>query len=113
MNFRHLAATLALFAAANGSAHAQQTPRALPAVQAVQIVLACQSPQRLPTQAQVGEWTGQHNFGQVYATRTRLVADIQRACRRPGIEQVQLVLVPHGMQTPGLREMTRVAVASN
>lgn len=105
MNLRHLAAALVLFSATLGNAQAQQAPRALPPVQAVQVVVECQSPQRLPTQAQVGDWTGQHNFSQVYATRTRLVADIHRACRRPGIEQVQLVLAPRGM--------AGVAVASN
>ena len=63
----------------------------LPQVQAVQYVFDCTAPRALPSQREVGEWTGQHNFAQVYETRQKLMAEVARACNRAGIEQVQLV----------------------
>lgn len=63
----------------------------LPQVQAVQYVFDCTAPRALPTQREVGEWTGQNNFAQVYETRQKLMAEVTRACNRAGIEQVQLV----------------------
>jgi hypothetical protein len=38
-------------------------------------------PPRLPTQRQVGEWTGLHDFGRISAARERPVAGIGRAGR--------------------------------
>jgi hypothetical protein len=72
---------------------AEQPTTSLPAVtaEAVLYVADCQD-RALPTQRQVGEWTGQHNFSQVYATRQRLMAEIGRACQRAGAEQVHVVM---------------------
>lgn len=61
----------------------------------------------LPSQREVGEWTGQHNFSQVYASRQRLMAEIGRACRQDGIEQV--LVVSRTSSAP--RELRLVAVA--
>jgi hypothetical protein len=111
MNRRAIPSVLVLLAAAQG-AGAQQPPRALPPVRAVDYVVECQAPRRLPTQAQVGEWTGQRNFSQVYATRERLMGDLARACRRPGIEQVRLVLAPAARPAADPRAPARIAVAA-
>jgi hypothetical protein len=48
----------------------------------------------LPSQREVGEALGQHNFSQVYDSRARLMGEVGRACQRPGIERVDLVLQP-------------------
>lgn len=76
-----------------GAAFAQE-PSTLPAVtaRAVLQVIDCEN-RVLPSQREVGEWTGQHNFSQVYATRQRLMGDVARACHKPGIGQVLLVQV--------------------
>lgn len=65
--------------------------QSLPQVQAVQYVFDCSGPRTLPSQREVGEWTGQHNFAQVYETRQKLMAEVARACHGDGIERVQLV----------------------
>ena len=54
---------------------------------AVGIVIDCARP-ALPSQQDVGELLGQHNFSQVYATRGRLMAEARRACRRNGTAKV-------------------------
>lgn len=51
----------------------------------------CAQP-RLPSQYETGRWLGQANAGQAYASRQRLMAEIQRACRKPGIRTVVLQL---------------------
>lgn len=81
--------------------------QSLPQVQAVQYVFDCQGPRALPSQREVGEWTGQHNFAQVYETRQKLMAEVARACRRRGIEQVQIV----SNAGPAYAEAQRVAIA--
>lgn len=63
----------------------------LPPVRAGALFVADCAHPALPSQRQVGEWTGLHNFGQVYAAREQLMGDISRACRRPGAGHVQLV----------------------
>ena len=45
----------------------------------------------LPSQAAVAALTGQHNFTQVYATRTRLMVQVRQACRQTGTATVRLV----------------------
>jgi len=55
------------------------------------IDLDCQSLHR-PTQREVSEWTGQHNFSQVYETRTRLMGQFIQACKRSGGAPVKVVL---------------------
>lgn len=65
--------------------------RSLPQVQAIQYVFECAAPRALPSQRQVGEWAGQHNFAQVYETRQKLMAEVARACNKAGIERVNLV----------------------
>lgn len=85
----HAMTTIAslLLLAISATAAAQQT---LPPVQATQFVVDCER-MAMPSQRQVGEWTGLQNFGQVYHARLQLVARIGHACRRPGIDRVQVV----------------------
>ncbi len=84
-------AIAALLAACAAPACAQDDGLpSLPAVEATGFVAACTHPS-LPRQQQVGDWTGQHDPGQAYATRVRLMADIRRACRRPGVAGVQVL----------------------
>lgn len=89
MNTKIIIAITCLLVCAAVSA---QEPATLPAVQAQGVlhVFGCGA-RALPSQRQVGEWTGQHNFSQVYDTRQRLMADIGRACQRDGVDQVRLV----------------------
>jgi hypothetical protein len=97
-----IAAVLATVAA---PAFAQDS---LPPIQVAPYVANCERPS-LPTQRQVGEWTGLQNFGQVYAARERLMADIGRACQRPGVDRVKVVIEDgQGREDAG----RRVAVAS-
>lgn len=82
-----------LLAASAMPAIAQESPRTLSAVEVrggVLYVTEC-SHRALPSQREVGEWTGQHNFSQVYDARERLMSDIGRECRRPGISRVQVI----------------------
>ena len=86
-----LSGAVVLAALAAPVAARDATP-SLPAVEAdrVHYVVDCQH-RSLPSQREVGEWTGQHNFSQVYDTRERLMGEIGRACQRHGIDQVRLV----------------------
>lgn len=54
------------------------------------LVVDCTS-RSLPKQSDIGDLLGQHNSGQVYASRTRLMGEIARACHKPGAQQVVLV----------------------
>lgn len=90
---------VALFAACTVPAFAQQGATTLPLVRVTRFVADCTSP-RLPTQREVGEWTGLHNFGQVYAARERLMAGIGRACQRRGVDRVQVVMHPLAQAEP-------------
>ena len=54
----------------------------------------------LPSQRAVGELTGQNNLTQVYATRTRLMAEVKRACQRSGTMRVVVMPLP---ETRGTR----------
>lgn len=58
----------------------------------------------LPSQRVVGELTGQNNLSQVYATRTRLMAEVKRACRRSGTKRVVVVPPPEMAGTPRLAQ---------
>lgn len=94
MNLRTHIASLSLLLAIHAAPVAAQEPmRTLSAipVQGIYYVADC-GHRVLPSQRQVGEWTGQANFSQVYDTRQRLMAEIGRACQRPGAERVNLVL---------------------
>ncbi|CAM5614568.1 hypothetical protein [Rhodanobacter lindaniclasticus] len=75
---------VALFAACTVPAFPQAGPQDVPLVRGPRFGPGWQAP-RLPTQREVGEWTGLHNFGQVYAARERLMAGIGRACQRRGV----------------------------
>ena len=92
MNTRTSIATLVLAVAAAAPVAAQQPTQSLPPVraQAVLHVVDCEK-RSLPSQREVGEWTGQHNFSQIYDTRKRLMAAVGRNCQKPGTEQVQVV----------------------
>lgn len=71
---------------------AQEPTHSLPTVRAEAVLHVVDCDKRsLPSQREVGEWTGQHNFSQVYDTRKRLMAEVGRNCRKSGIEQVQFV----------------------
>ncbi|MFT3763765.1 MAG: hypothetical protein QM761_14385 [Pseudoxanthomonas sp.] len=94
MNAKPVYASLILFAVQGfGCAPAALAGEAqsLPQVQAVQYVFDCAAPRVLPSQREVGEWTGQHNFAQVYQTRQKLMAEVARACNKSGVARVQLV----------------------
>ena len=88
---RRIRFVAALFAAFATAAFAQQGTTTLPSVGVTRFATDC-VPLRLPAQRQVGEWAGLHNFGQVYAARERLMAGIGRACQRPGVGRVQVVM---------------------
>ncbi|QNP41965.1 hypothetical protein [Lysobacter solisilvae (ex Woo and Kim 2020)] len=82
-----------LLAAVAAPVAAQKPMPSLPPVQAQAVLYVADCEERaLPSQREVGEWTGQHNFSQVYATRQRLMGEIGRACQKDGIEQVRVVL---------------------
>lgn len=51
------------------------------------VAIDCAKPAML-SQRVVAELVGQHNFSQVYATRTRLMAEVRRACQRAGTTRV-------------------------
>lgn len=94
MNTNHAIVTLILLSVAfSVPAQEPDTTTTLPGVkaQAILHVFACER-RTLPSQRLVGEWTGQYNFAQVYATRARLMGDVARACNKPGAEHVNLVL---------------------
>ena len=71
---------------------AQDATASLPAVRAsaVRYVVDCRH-RSLPSQRQVGEWTGQSNFAQVYDTRERLMGEIGHACKRANGGEVRVV----------------------
>jgi hypothetical protein len=96
---RRIRFAAALFAACATPAFAQEGATTLPSVRVTRFVADCTSP-RLPTQRQVGAWTGLHNFGQVYAARERLMAGIGRACQRRGVGRVQVVTHPLAQGEP-------------
>ena len=80
-----MASAIALAAVVAPAIASETTP------DAVTLVVDC-GHRALPSQREVGDWSGERNFGQAYAARQRLVAKIMHACRRSGIEQVQLTL---------------------
>lgn len=83
---------LAILLLVAAPAAAQDPMPSLPTVKAEAVRYLANCDRRvLPSQRDVGEWTGQHNFSQIYDTRERLMAEIGRACQRGGIEAVQVV----------------------
>jgi len=54
------------------------------------IVIDC-AKRTLPAQHQVGRMLDQDNFGQVYASRARLMGEVGRACKRAGVGRVAVV----------------------
>ena len=91
MNSRSYIAALA-FAIIASPVAAQEPPRSLPTVRVEAVVYVADCGHRmLPSQRQVGEWTGQRNFSQVYASRQQLMAQVGRLCRKDGIGQVHVV----------------------
>lgn len=100
----------ALLAACSAPAFAQDGGLpSLPAVEATGFVATCAHP-ALPSQQQVGDWTGLHNPGQVYAARARLMADIGRACRRPGATGIQVLAAIDARRDPDRRVAIEVLV---
>ncbi|MEO8367492.1 MAG: hypothetical protein ABI538_14965 [Pseudoxanthomonas sp.] len=93
MNSNRMRIVVFVLAAAATAPVFAQDPATLPVVQAHAILQAFDCDARtLPSQRLVGAWTGQNNFAQVYATRERLMSEVGRACQRPGVEQVNLVV---------------------
>jgi hypothetical protein len=78
------AALLIAVAVASTSAAAEQ-----PAVPATSVVIDCAN-FALPSQREVGELLGQHNFSQVYDSRRALMAEAHRACHRKGPRYARL-----------------------
>mgnify|MGYP001427157024 CR=1 FL=1 len=105
------APALAVFAALllASPATAEDSPQALPAVEAVKHVFACHALAR-PTQPQVAAWSGQWNPAQVYATRQRLMTHVARLCQNPRIGQVHLVQRKRGVDGPAVGRIAMVAV---
>ena len=81
----------------------------LPQVRAVQYVFDCEA-RTLPSQREVGEWTGLHNFAQVYEAREKLMAEVTQACHQPGIAKVQLVQERPLADGDATRQFTYVAM---
>ncbi|MDN5780679.1 MAG: hypothetical protein L0H23_01430 [Luteimonas sp.] len=102
MNSRTPLFAAVLLAACAAPALAQDDLPSLPAVQVVRFVAGCAHPV-LPTQRDVADWTGLHNFGQAYAARGRLMAEIGRACQRPGISHVRVVMTADAAPDPSRR----------
>ncbi|MEL1263491.1 hypothetical protein [Pseudoxanthomonas putridarboris] len=97
---------LALLSAAVGLAAApiaSAGPDGVPA----HIVIDCAHP-RLPSQREVGELLGQHNFSQVYASRTALMGEARRACLRSQARSVRVVF-----DAPAARTVEKRRVADN
>ena len=68
---------------------ASATP--LAAARPATLTVDCAS-RSLPSQRAVGEFLGLHNQGQVYAARSRLMAQAARACQADGAQRIDLVL---------------------
>ena len=102
---RRFRVAAALLAACIAPAFALESAT-LPTVRVTAFVADCASP-RLPTQRQIGEWTGLHNFGQVYAARERLMAGIGRACQRQGVSRVRVVMHPFARGAPRIVAIAR------
>lgn len=81
----------ALLAAGSTRADASETPIVPPAPDGTVHVLHCDALAR-PSQTQVAAWTGQQGAGQVFAARQRLMANVSRLCKKPGVQLVRLVL---------------------
>ncbi len=103
---RRIRFAAAVLAACTAPAFAQEGATTLPSVRVTRFVADCSS-LRLPTQRQVGEWTGLHNFGQVYAARERLMAGIGRACQQRGVDRVQVVMQPLSPSEPRIVAMAQ------
>lgn len=87
MHPRRCPASLCLLLAASFAALDAEASE--PEARQTGIMIDCARP-ALPGQREVGELTGQANFSQVYVTRARLMAEVRRACQRPGITRVML-----------------------
>jgi hypothetical protein len=96
-------AIVVLLAACAAPAFAQDDGLpSLPAVEATGFIADC-AHLGLPSQQQVADWTGLHNAGQVYAARGRLMADIERACRRTGVTGVSVLAATDARRAPERR----------
>ena len=79
------AAMLIVIAIASTPAVAEQA-----AAPTASLVIDCAHP-ALPSQREVGELLGQHNFSQVYDSRRALMAEARRACHRKGARYARLM----------------------
>ena len=108
--FRTSLILIAIQAACSAPAAFAEDMPSLPQVQVVQYVFNCAAPRSLPSQREVGEWTGQHNFSQIYQTRQKLMAEVARACHREGIEQVHLVCEQPATNQSAERQIARIEI---
>lgn len=92
-SFANFASTIVLLACAAAIAPAKANAGDPPATAAGTLVVDCATKAR-PSQVAVGESLGINNLSQVYEARTRLMAEVHRACHRQGARQVQIVLAP-------------------
>lgn len=83
----------ALFAPA--LAMAGNTPAASPGVLAID----CATKSR-PSQVAVGQSLGIDNLSATYDARSRLMAEVHRACHRKGTTQVQIAIAPPQKRIP-------------
>ncbi len=93
-----LAAAMTPVAAEESPARVLEPVRVVERVPPVRLVFDCER-RALPHQRLVGETLGLHNLGQVYDARARLMAEVGRACQRPGAERVGLVLMDAAVRT--------------
>lgn len=84
------AMTIALLASAAALAPATANAGDIPAAAASVLVVDCATKSR-PSQVAVGQLLGINNLSQVYEARSRLMAEVHRACHRSGARQVQIV----------------------
>lgn len=99
--------------AVSASAYAAEPPltEVAPIRAAALLSFSCEV-RTLPTQREVGEALDQHNFSQVYASRARLMSEVGRACQRPGVERVDVVLQHSGPSQRDARYVALMATAA-
>lgn len=71
-----------------------------------EIIVDCNA-RTLPSQSDVSNLLGIDNFSEAYAARTRLMAEVGRACKKAGSQQVRVAL-DSSKVTAGRRDLARV-----
>lgn len=91
--FANFASTIALLLGVATLAPVSARAGDAPAAGASALVIDCATKSR-PSQVAVGQLLGMDNLSQVYDARSRLMAEVHRACHRNGAKQVQVVAAP-------------------